>query len=149
MAGEIAFRLPLGLQMVCATFLGIFINFFPYSPRWLALVDRNDECLQSLEKLRRLPATDSRIQTEYEGIIAEVDFQRIVQEKRHPGVRGWKLELYSWLDLFARKSWRRTAVGLGVCFFQQFSGINAFIYCELALVQSFCDAILESRSRLF
>ncbi|KAK2593522.1 hypothetical protein QQS21_008788 [Conoideocrella luteorostrata] len=34
MAGEIAFRLPIGLQMVSATVVGIGLNFFfPYSPR--------------------------------------------------------------------------------------------------------------------
>jgi hypothetical protein len=38
-----SFRLPLGLQMVCATALGICIHFFPYSPRRLALVGRSEE----------------------------------------------------------------------------------------------------------
>ena len=136
MSGEVAFRLPFGLQMVCAVILGIFIHFFPYSPRWLALVHREEDCLQSLEKLRRLPRTDKRVQTEFEGILAEVQFQEIVQARRHPGVKGVKLEVFLWLDLFSRKSWRRTIVGVGVCFFQQFSGINAFIYYAPTLFQS-------------
>ena len=136
MAGEVAFRLPLGLQMVCATMLGVWINFFPYSPRWLALVHRDEECLQSLEKLRRLPRTDYRINAEYEGIVAEVKFQELMQERNHPGVGGLKLEMLSWLDLFSKKTWRRTIVGVGVCFFQQFSGINAFIYYAPTLFES-------------
>jgi hypothetical protein len=41
MVGETAFRLPLGLQIICATLLGAGIHFFPYSPRWLTLVGRN------------------------------------------------------------------------------------------------------------
>lgn len=136
LSGEISYRLPLGLQMVCATLLGVCIHFFPYSPRWLAAVGRNEEALSSLCKLRRLPDTDARVRTEYEGILAEVEFETAMQEKRHPGVHGIKLELLSWADLFTKKVWRRTAVGMGVAFFQQFSGINAFIYYAPTLFES-------------
>lgn len=133
---EASFRLPFALQMVCATALGIGIHFFPYSPRWLALVNRRDECLASLGKLRKLPSADERVQTEYKGIITEVEFQRLIREKTHPGVTGIQLEIYSWLDLFRRRNWHRTAVGCGVLFFQQFSGINAFIYYAPTLFQN-------------
>lgn len=136
MTGEIAFRLPLGLQMVSASLLGVGVHFFPYSPRWLALVNRDADCLASLCKLRRLPPTDDRIQLEQQGILAEVDFQRILQERKHPGAKGLKLELLLWGDLFTKKMWRRVAVGCGVCFFQQFSGINAFIYYAPTLFES-------------
>ena len=122
MDGEISFRLPFGLQMVSAGAIGIGIHFFPYSPRWLALVGRDEEALGSLSKLRRLPSSDNRVQTEYRGILAEVQFQKMVLEKTHPGKFGLTLEVLSWLDLFKRKCWRRTAVGMGVAFFQQFSG---------------------------
>lgn len=133
---ELSFRLPLGLQMLCATFLGVAIHLFPYSPRWLALVGRNEECLASLSKLRRLPPSDSRVQKEFKGIVAEVEFNKMVLAQRHPGAGSFKLEVLSWLDLFDRKMWRRTVVGCGVCFFQQFSGINAFIYYAPTLFQS-------------
>ena len=134
--GSISFRLPLGLQMVCATALGICIHFFPYSPRRLALVGRSEECLASLARLRNLPATDERVQAEYRGILAEVVFQRLVEEHSHPGVKGWKLEVHSWLDLLTKKNWRRTVVAVGVSFFQQFSGVNAFIYYAPTLFRS-------------
>jgi hypothetical protein len=68
--------------------------------------------------------------------MAEVNFQRLAQQKRHPGMGGIKLELALWADLFKRRSWRRTAVGVGVAFFQQFSGINAFIYYAPTLFTS-------------
>ncbi|PIA96083.1 putative quinate permease [Cercospora beticola] len=136
LAGDISFRLPLGLQMVSATLLAIFINFFPFSPRWLAMRDRSDDCLKSLSQLRRLPAEDSRVQAEFTGIMTEVRFQNIVQERRHPGVTGIKREMWSWLDLFRKKIWRRLVVGVGVAFFQQFSGINAFIYYAPTLFES-------------
>ena len=121
MEGEIAFRLPFGLQMVCATMLGTCIHFFPFSPRWLGLVGRDDEMLQSLSKLRRLPPSDERVQTEWRGILAEVEFQKFVTERYHPGKTGYKLEFLRWLDLFKKKTIRRTCVACGLAFFQQVS----------------------------
>jgi sugar porter (SP) family MFS transporter len=122
--------------MVCATILGVAIHLFPYSPRWLALVGRNDQCLASLSKLRGLPPTDLRVQKEFKGIVAEVEFNKIVLAQRHPGAGAFKLEVLSWLDILDFKMWRRTIVGCGVCFFQQFSGINAFIYYAPTLFKS-------------
>lgn len=136
MTGEACFRLPFGLQMVSATALGLGIHFFPYSPRWLTLVNRDAECLTSLTKLRNLPATDERVQIEYNSILSEVRFQKIVQERKHPGAKGLKLEILSWFDLFSKETWKRTAVGCGIAFFQQFSGINAFIYYAPTLFES-------------
>lgn len=136
MNGSVTFRLPFGLQMVSATLLGLGIHFFPYSPRWLALVDRREECLASLCKLRGLPETDERVQNEYTSIITEIAIQNLAFERQHPGATGIKLEVLSWLDLFRRKLWKRTAVGVGIAFFQQFSGINAFIYYAPTLFQS-------------
>jgi hypothetical protein len=60
--------------------------------------------------MRRVPA-------EFQGIFTEVKFQGLIQEKKHPGKHGIKLELLSWLDLFGKKDWRRTVVGCGVAFF--------------------------------
>ncbi|KAB8075411.1 major facilitator superfamily domain-containing protein [Aspergillus leporis] len=57
--------------------------------------------------MRRVPA-------EFQGIFTEVKFQGLIQEKKHPGKHGIKLELLSWLDLFGKKDWRRTVVGCGM-----------------------------------
>jgi MFS family permease len=76
------------------------------------------------------------VQSEYHGILAEIVLQRLIEEKNHPGTKGWKLEAYSWLDLFKKKNWRRTSVAVGVNFFQQFSGVNAFIYYAPTLFRS-------------
>ena len=136
LSGELSFRLPFGLQMVCSTILGVGIHFFPYSPRWLALVDRSEDGLESLERLRRLPRTDHRVQQEHIGIRNEVAVQKLMQEKRHPGVTGIKLEILCWGDLFKKNMWHRTSIAVGVAFFQQLSGINAFIYYAPTLFQS-------------
>ncbi|KAI7534920.1 hexose carrier protein, partial [Hortaea werneckii] len=133
---EASFRVPFGLQMVSAGIIGTMIHLFPYSPRWLVLVERDEDALESLAKLRRLPATDSRVVTEWRGILAEIQFQKIMSEKAHPGKQGLVLELLQWADLFRKKTWRRTVVGVGVAFFQQFSGVNAFIYYAPTLFTS-------------
>ncbi|KAI9899817.1 hypothetical protein N3K66_006278 [Trichothecium roseum] len=137
-AGEASFRLPFGLQMVCSTLLGIFINFYPYSPRWLALVDRPADALESLSRLRRLPTTDTRVRAEHQGILAETELQRLLWDKKHPGQKGlFRRELTAWMDLFRSKPMlRRSAVAVGVAFFQQFSGINAFVYYAPTLFES-------------
>ncbi|KAI7347423.1 hexose carrier protein [Hortaea werneckii] len=133
---EASFRVPFGLQMVSAGIIGTMIHLFPYSPRWLVLVERDEDALESLAKLRRLLATDSRVVTEWRGILAEIQFQKIMSEKAHPGKQGLVLELLQWADLFRKKTWRRTVVGVGVAFFQQFSGVNAFIYYAPTLFTS-------------
>ena len=133
---EVSFRLPLGLQMVAATFLGVGISFFPYSPRWLSLIGCNDKALSSLSKLRRLPVSDSRVHKEARDMIIEIEFSKLALQRRHPGASSFELEISSWLDLFDRNMMRRLVVACGVGFFQQFSGINAFIYYAPTLFRS-------------
>ncbi|KAI9759747.1 MAG: hypothetical protein M4579_002132 [Chaenotheca gracillima] len=128
MVGDWQFRLPFLLQIVPALGVGIGIHFFPYSPRWLALKGRRKECLESLSILRRLPMDDHRVQQEWKGILMEVHFQAEMDAREHPNAGAFMLEIYSWLDLFKPKYIKRTIVALGLPFFQQFSGINAFEY---------------------
>ncbi|PYI21799.1 MFS monosaccharide transporter [Aspergillus violaceofuscus CBS 115571] len=133
---EASFRLPFGLQMVSATLLGVGIHFFPYSPRWLALVDRPEDCLKSLSKLRGLPTSDSKVQAEFRAVMTEIRIQKLTEERLGPGVTGFKREASLWMSLFNRRTWKRTAVGVGAGFFQQFSGVNAFIYYSPTLFTS-------------
>lgn len=139
---EWTFRLPFLLQIFPALFLGIGIFFLPFSPRWLASKGRDEECLQSLSKLRQLPTSDPRLRVEWVQIRAEVAFHKEVQATRHPqlqdGTRGSniKLELAAWRDCFRSGCWRRTMVGVGLMFFQQFVGINGLIYYGPTLFES-------------
>ncbi|KAJ3545694.1 hypothetical protein NM208_g2388 [Fusarium decemcellulare] len=128
LSGEIAFRLPFGLQMVPALCVGIGIHFFPYSPRWLAMRGRDQDSVLTLAKLRRVPITDNRVLTEWKGVLCEVRFEEAVLAKEHPTNNKAKLELLQWIDLFRPKYFKRTIIALGVSVFQQFSGINAFVY---------------------
>jgi hypothetical protein len=95
--------------------------------------------LASLCRLRRVPPTDARVQAEWLDIRAEVAFHQKVAEKNHPnlgapGQRSYwtavKLELGAYADCFKRDYWRRTMVGVGLMFFQQFVGINGKLLVE-------------------
>lgn len=115
--------------MIPALAVGLGIHFFPFSPRWLAMRHRNEDTLNSIAKLRRLPTTDERVQLEYKGILSEVRVQEEVQKREHPNVTSTIImEAYSWLDLFKPRYLKRTMISIAIPFFQQFSGINAFVY---------------------
>jgi MFS family permease len=47
-----AWRIPLGLQLIPAIVLCVGAFFLPYSPRWLMLRGREEECLMTLANLR-------------------------------------------------------------------------------------------------
>ncbi|KIV99882.1 hypothetical protein, variant [Verruconis gallopava] len=142
MSGEWSWRLPFLLQIIPGLMLGIGIIFLPFSPRWLASKGRDQESLQALAKLRRLPETDHRVRQEWIDIRAEVSFHKEVSAVRHPNLQDdttasrIKLEFASWIDCFRPGCWRRTHVGMGLMFFQQFVGINALIYYSPTLFQT-------------
>ncbi|KXS94355.1 hypothetical protein AC578_3177 [Pseudocercospora eumusae] len=142
MAGEWAWRLPFLLQLIPGFVLGIGILFLPFSPRWLASRGRDDEALLNLAKLRQLPPTDRRVQLEWFDIRAEVALHKEISAERHPKLQDgskasrFKLELASWMDCFKRGCYRRTHVGVGIMFFQQFVGINALIYYSPTLFET-------------
>lgn len=130
-----SWQLPFLLQILPGLLLGFGAIFLPYSPRWLASKDREEEALSNLAKLRALPESDPRVQREWMDIIAEARFQASVLRERHPNltqrtdvVGKIRLELVSWGDCFKSGCRRRTLVGAGLMFFQQFTGINALIY---------------------
>ncbi|KAJ5234402.1 uncharacterized protein N7469_003570 [Penicillium citrinum] len=143
MAGEWSWRLPFLLQMVPGFILVAGVIILPFSPRWLASKGRNEEALNSLAKLRNLPASDRRIRQEYLDILSEVKFHQRMNAEKHPKLQSgsskdsFLLELASWADCFKKGCWRRTHVGVMLAFFQQFVGINALIYYAPTLFGTF------------
>lgn len=111
---DLSFRLPLYLQLLPATLLALGTLFLPFSPRWLASQSRDQETLQVLSKLRSLPPFNPAIQREWHEIKVEVALQR-----------GEKTR---WREMWVGRMRRRTGIGVGIMFFQQFSGINALLY---------------------
>lgn len=138
-----SFRLPFLLQMAPAIPLVLALIFFlPYSPRWLASKGRDQECLDTLCRLRSLPATDARVQAEWLNIRAEACRNREDAITRHPSLHTddfptqIKLEAAGWVDMFRPGVIRRTLVGILLMFFQQFCGINALIYYSPSLFKT-------------
>ena len=76
----------------------------PLSPRWLVSKGHIDDSLASLTRLRRLPATDKRVQLEIVDIQAEVAFHQEVSAQRHSQLQDGgqissiRLEAASWAD---------------------------------------------------
>ena len=142
MPSEWSWRLPFLIQMIPGLILGVGIMFLPYSPRWLSSKGRDTEALEVLSRLRRLPPTDSRIYQEWCEIRAEVAFTREVNAEKHPELQEptranrVKLEIAAWGDCFKHGCWKRTVVGVGIMFFQQFVGINALIYYSPSLFKT-------------
>ena len=135
-AGEWAWRLPFLLQMVPGFVLGVGVYFLPFSPRWLVSKGRDQEALAALARLRQVPKNDERVMQEWFDVRAEVAFHLEVSAERHPTLQSSttmnqiKLEIASFADCFRKGCRRRTNVGMGLMFFQQFVGINALVSSE-------------------
>ncbi|KAF4459331.1 Sugar inositol transporter [Fusarium albosuccineum] len=129
-----SWRLPFLLQMIPAVILAAGIFILPYSPRWLSQQGRDEEDLQTLAKIRQLPATDNRVMREWCEIRAEVAYRKEVTEKKHPKLlqpglgNAIKLQVSLYADCWKMPIYKRTQVAVGLMFFQQFVGINALIY---------------------
>lgn len=65
---SIAWRFPIGFQIVLALVVLIAIPGLPESPRWLVLKGRNDEALEVLAALSDLPPQDKKIQQEFQAV---------------------------------------------------------------------------------
>ncbi|KAL1731223.1 general substrate transporter [Schizophyllum commune] len=145
---DLSWRLPFGLQILPGLVLFTGLFFLPNSPRWLGMQGRSDDCLRTIAKLRNLPEDDPRVHAEYIGIVTEVDVMREAAARRHPKLHAeeaagrrsfWadvKLEVAGWRDALDKRYIKRTNVGCGVVFFQQFVGINALIYYSPSLFSS-------------
>ncbi|KAL4935119.1 hypothetical protein BDV06DRAFT_229123 [Aspergillus oleicola] len=126
---EASWRLPLAIQILPAVILGVGILFFPDSPRWLLMKERDDEALSALSKLRRQAMDSVLLQNEYLEIRASIMLENSFAREKFPNLSGFKLhaaQYMSFLTTWAR--FKRLAIGCCVMFFQQFMGCNAIIY---------------------
>ncbi|KAJ5647145.1 hypothetical protein N7490_003517 [Penicillium lividum] len=126
---EASWRLPLALQIAPAIILGIGMLFFPDSPRWLLMKERDDESLAALSRLRRQPRDSPVLQNEYLEIRASIMLENSFAKEHFPNMSGFKLHAAQYMSLLTNwPRFRRLAIGCIVMFFQQFMGCNAMIY---------------------
>ncbi|THY09247.1 putative MFS monosaccharide transporter [Aureobasidium pullulans] len=137
-----SWRGPFLIQMFPALCLCVGVVFLPYSPRWLCGQDRDEESLKTLSRLRGVLETDSRVQQEWYEIRSEVAYRREIEQEKYPHLQDGtvsstiKLQANNWADTWRGRNWRRTQVGVGLMFFQQFVGINALIYYSPTLFKT-------------
>ncbi|KAK3703947.1 hypothetical protein LTR37_014165 [Vermiconidia calcicola] len=134
MAGNWSWRLPFLIQMTPAIVLAAGVTFLPFTPRWLCQVGRDEEALKTLSKLRQVPEDDPRVLQEWYEIRSEVAYRKELMQEKYPHLQDGTvksrllLQANNWADTWRGRAWRRTQVGVGLMFFQQFVGINALIY---------------------
>ncbi|KAK2783402.1 hypothetical protein FQN52_009660 [Onygenales sp. PD_12] len=126
---DASWRVPFALQIVPALILGIGMIFFPDSPRWLLMKDRDEDALVTLGKLRRQQTDSPELTAEYLEIKASVILENTFSKEHYGGMTGVKLHAAQYFSLVSSWSrFRRLAIGCCVMFFQQFMGCNAMIY---------------------
>ncbi|OJJ78243.1 hypothetical protein ASPBRDRAFT_112982 [Aspergillus brasiliensis CBS 101740] len=126
---EASWRLPLALQIVPALTLGLGMIFFPDSPRWLLMHERDDEALQALSRLRRQSTNNPDLTNEYLEIKASIMLENSFARERFPDLSGFKLHAAQYISLVTTWArFKRLAIGCCIMFFQQFMGCNAIIY---------------------
>ncbi|KAJ5494499.1 hypothetical protein N7463_010586 [Penicillium fimorum] len=110
-------RLPLGLQIAPAVFLGVLITFFPESPRWLIDHNRAEEGLRTLAKLHAHgDENDTWVQAEFAQIQESITFEHENEAK-------------SYLELFTnRSSFRRLFLCCALQASGQMTGVSAIQY---------------------
>ena len=102
---SMAWRTPLALQIIFIIIIGVGINFFPESPRWLMKVGREDEARNVLKATR-----DSDVEYELKGIKKVVKFEletstanhywaMLFPKDKYARQLRWRVVLAVWLQI--------------------------------------------------
>jgi hypothetical protein len=151
---EVSWRLPLALQIVPAVILGVGMLFFPDSPRWLLMKERDDDSLHALSRLRRQDRDSPVLLNEYLEIKASIMLENSFARDNFPNLSGFKLHVAQVCSRFPFNSilsntfqymsfltnwsrFRRLAIGCIVMFFQQFMGCNGMSFPNYTFKHSF------------
>jgi MFS family permease len=111
-----AYRIPIGIQLVFAVVLGAGLFFLPDSPRWYVKRSRLTDAARSLSKLRGHPAESQFVQDELGELVANYKYEMIHMQS-------------GWMDCFRGGSrpssnLRRVMLGIALQMMQQWTGGN-------------------------
>ncbi|PWN47377.1 general substrate transporter [Violaceomyces palustris] len=131
---QAAWLLPITIQILPALILAIGIMFMPQSPRWLMDQGREEECLETLAGLRRLPKDHALVEMEFLELKAQKRFETQISVMDHPELQDGSARSRIWLVLKGYKSLvatrpnlRRTTVAVLIMVFQQWTGVNFIV----------------------
>ncbi|KAF4221520.1 hypothetical protein CNMCM5878_008768 [Aspergillus fumigatiaffinis] len=131
-----AWEIPVCIQILPALVLAAgMLLFMPQSPRHLMNQGREEECLQTLARLRDTSVDGISVRIEYLEIKALRMFEDEAARKRYPQYQDgsfksrFMIGLNDYLSLITDKSlFKRTSVACMIMVFQQWNGINAINY---------------------
>ncbi|CAN6636274.1 high-affinity glucose transporter Hxt2p [Trichomonascus vanleenenianus] len=117
-----SFRIPWGIQMIPAIVLFFLMPMFPESPRWLAGQGRWEECHEILANVHAKGDRDDSI------VLAELlEIREIVDLEKSTS--------HGYLELFSKKNWQRSVVGIMTQVWQQLAGGNIMMYYVVYVFQ--------------
>ncbi|KAF4460738.1 Lactose permease, partial [Fusarium albosuccineum] len=118
--GNLDWRIPLWLQMVCPGIVCLFIKFQPESPRWLVAKDRHEEAKTIIATYHTNGDTDHPLVT------LQMTEMALTLDAEHKA--SWK-DLFDLRVLFESRSSRyRLMLNIAFSWFGQFSGNNIVSY---------------------
>ena len=86
-------RTPLALQIFPALVLGIAMIFYPDTPRWLLMQERDEDAFRALSNLRRLPADHPTLVAEALDIRASVMLENTFFRDNYAGLSGFRVHV--------------------------------------------------------
>ncbi|KAI7544124.1 putative MFS monosaccharide transporter [Hortaea werneckii] len=133
---EAAWLIPICIQLAPALVLAAgMIMFMPQSPRHLMNRGREQECLETLARLRSTTTEDIRVRIEFLEIKAVREFEVMTARERYPHLQDGSLKsnfligCKDYASLITNKGlFKRTTVAVLTMVFQQWNGVNAILY---------------------
>ncbi|KAG7885591.1 hypothetical protein KL938_000623 [Ogataea parapolymorpha] len=121
-----SYRIPIALQLIWSTILGVGLLLLPESPRYYVLKGKLDRAAKVLSRLRGQPVDSDFIQEELAEIVANHEYEKSVIPTRG----YWQ----SWGACFtgglrrASSNLRKTILGTSMQMMQQWTGVNFIFY---------------------
>lgn len=129
---DAAWLIPICIQLVPSTTLAAgMLLFMPQSPRHLMNRGREQECLETLARLRSSTTDDIKVRIEFLEIKALRDFERLRAAEKYPNLQdgsfssNFKMGINEYMSLLTNPSLRkRTLVAVFTMVFQQWNGVS-------------------------